>query len=57
VGGEVVRHRTLEGYATELRLAGFELVELSEARPGPDGPAADLPSGLVLRCRRAGVSV
>ncbi|RFU42299.1 methyltransferase domain-containing protein [Actinomadura logoneensis] len=72
-GGEVVRHRTLQSYSTELRLAGFELVELAEARSdtdgppgerpggrpsgGPAGPADELPDGLVLRCRRAGVSV
>lgn len=52
-GGEVVRHRTLERYVTDLRLCGFTLVELSEGRPGSD----DLPTGLVLRCRRAGAPV
>ncbi|MEV5569995.1 hypothetical protein AB0L06_08090 [Spirillospora sp. NPDC052269] len=50
-GNEVVRHRTLASYLNELSLCGFRLVELSE-----DGPGG-LPTGLVLRCRRAGVSV
>ncbi|RMI36168.1 methyltransferase domain-containing protein [Actinomadura harenae] len=56
-GGEVVRHRTLESYVNELTLCGFRLVELSEGRPAPGETAAGLPERLVLRCRRAGVSV
>ncbi|WP_026416694.1 hypothetical protein [Actinomadura oligospora] len=50
-GGELVRHRTMASYLNELSLCGFQLVELSE------GGSGGLPTGLVLRCRRAGVSV